>query len=192
VLGFAFKKDTNDTRESAAITVCRYLIQERAQVVIYDPKVASETIWMDLQLATGLDRLELERYVTVEHDVYRALQDAHAFVVLTEWDEFTVLDFERIFNQMKKPAFAFDGRNILPATQLRALGFKVAAIGKPHRRSISDMEVLADEPVFSTEPEIARKLRRLHSEPGSDVHVRTAHRRDAWASSRNASMTERG
>jgi UDPglucose 6-dehydrogenase len=131
VLGFAFKKDTNDTRQSAAITVCRSLIEEEADVVIYDPKVSAETIWTDLSAATRLIRAELQQRVTIESDPYSALQGAHALAVLTEWDEFRALDFERVFHAMKKPAFAFDGRNILPRQRLIDLGFEVSAIGKP-------------------------------------------------------------
>jgi UDPglucose 6-dehydrogenase len=131
VLGFAFKKDTNDTRDSAAIAVCRALIDECAEVVIYDPRVSADTIFADLQNATHLERAELEQRVMIETDVYRALDGAHALAVLTEWDEFRALDFERIFARMKKPAFAFDGRNVLPAQVLREIGFELMAIGKP-------------------------------------------------------------
>ena len=130
VLGFAFKKNTNDTRASAAIDVCRALIEEQAEVVIYDPRVAPETIVADLTRATGLDATELKKYVICERDVYKALAGAHGLAVLTEWDEFSTLDFERVFAGMKKPAFAFDGRNVLPHERLRGIGFEVSAIGK--------------------------------------------------------------
>jgi UDPglucose 6-dehydrogenase len=131
VLGFAFKKDTNDTRDSAAIAVCRALVDECADLVVYDPRVSADAILADLRQATGLDRAELEERVTIETDVYRALDGAHALAVVTEWDEFRDLDFARVFASMKKPAFAFDGRNILPQRALREIGFEVMAIGKP-------------------------------------------------------------
>ena len=139
VLGFAFKKNTNDTRASAAIDVCRSLIEEQAEVVIYDPRVSQETIVADLSRATGMSASDLAQYVTFERDAYQALDGAHGFAVLTEWDEFGTLDFERVFRGMKKPAFAFDGRNILPHAKLREIGFEVSAIGKslsnePRRR----------------------------------------------------------
>jgi UDPglucose 6-dehydrogenase len=130
VLGFAFKKNTNDTRNSAAIDVCRSLIEEQAEVVIYDPRVAQETIFTDLERATGMQPCDLQKFVRCEKDAYRALDSAHGFAVLTEWDEFASLDFERVFARMKKPAFAFDGRNILPHARLREIGFEVCAIGK--------------------------------------------------------------
>ena len=61
----------------------------------------------------------------------QACQDAHGLCVLTEWDEFKTLDYERIYASMTKPAFVFDGRNILDHTRLRSLGFVVYALGKP-------------------------------------------------------------
>lgn len=129
ILGFAFKKDTNDTRESAAIYVCRDLIEEQAQVVVYDPQVSQAAIERDLAAATGRPPAELRKNLSRAADPYEALADAHAFAVLTEWDEFRTLDFARIFAGMKKPAFVFDGRNILDHAALRAIGFEVHAIG---------------------------------------------------------------
>lgn len=131
VLGFAFKKDTNDTRESAAIDICRALLTEKAQLAIYDPRVTPRAIANELEYATGIDRSELERRIICASDPYRAADGAHALAVLTEWDEFKHLDFDRIHRTMKKPAFAFDGRNILPHAAMRTIGFDVHAIGKP-------------------------------------------------------------
>jgi UDPglucose 6-dehydrogenase len=125
VLGFAFKKDTNDTRESAAIAVVRELLAEQAQVVVYDPKVSEAEIRRDLQ-AVGADG----RRLSVVGSAYAAAEGAHAVAVVTEWDEFRTLDFARIYQAMTKPAFVFDGRNILPADRLRELGFRVYAIGR--------------------------------------------------------------
>jgi UDPglucose 6-dehydrogenase len=125
VLGFAFKKDTKDTRESAAIAVVRELLAEQAQVVVYDPKVSEAEIRRDLQ-AVGADG----RRLSVVGSAYAAAEGAHAVAVVTEWDEFRTLDFARIYQAMTKPAFVFDGRNILPADRLRELGFRVYAIGR--------------------------------------------------------------
>jgi len=126
VLGFAFKKDTNDTRESAAISVVRGLLEENATVVVYDPKVPADEIRRDV-LGVGRDE---PRLVVVE-SAAEAAESAHALAVLTEWDEFKGLDFPKIYDGMQKPAFVFDGRNILPRQDLQKLGFKVFAIGKP-------------------------------------------------------------
>jgi UDPglucose 6-dehydrogenase len=131
ILGFAFKKDTNDTRASAAIDVCRGLLAENAKLTISDPKVPAETIWMDLEHATGRTQEELARQVTYEPDVYKATEDAHAIAVMTEWGHFGGLDFTRVHAQMQKPAFVFDGRDVLPHDRLREIGFEVYAIGKP-------------------------------------------------------------
>jgi UDPglucose 6-dehydrogenase len=130
ILGFAFKKDTNDTRESAAIEICRALLAEQAQVAIFDPKVTPEAIFKALE-NVGVDRNSLESRVSCETDPYRAAAGAHALAVMTEWDEFRTLDFARIHRTMQKPAFAFDGRNILPHDAMRAIGFDVHGIGKP-------------------------------------------------------------
>jgi UDPglucose 6-dehydrogenase len=126
LLGFAFKKDTNDTRESAAINVCRDLLSEHARVCVYDPKVPAGEIRQDV-LTSGADNPHL----TVARDVYEACAGAHAIAVLTEWDEFKTLDFARIFAGMPKPAFLFDGRNILDLAALRKIGFRASGIGKP-------------------------------------------------------------
>jgi len=125
ILGFAFKKDTNDTRETAAIAVCRDLLAEGARVVVYDPQVSEEQIRSDV-----LDGEENPNLVVVR-SAMEACTGAHAVAVLTEWDEFCDLDFQKIHDGMLKPAFLFDGRNILPHARLREIGFRLFAIGKP-------------------------------------------------------------
>lgn len=124
VLGFAFKKDTNDTRESAAIYICQDLLEEQAKLAIYDPKVPESVIRADLGLAAE------DRAVEVCGDAYAATQGAHAILILTEWDEFKTLDFEKIYAGMNLPAFLFDGRNILDLEALRRIGFQASGIGK--------------------------------------------------------------
>ncbi|EIE82514.1 hypothetical protein G6F46_005719 [Rhizopus delemar] len=133
VLGFAFKKDTGDTRESAAITLIKDFIQENAQVAIYDPKVEHEQIYMDLSEPGVVDnRKELDKQITICSDAYEATKGADAVVIVTEWDEFKsdVLDYSKIYENMNKPAFLFDGRLLVDAAQLRDIGFKVHVIGK--------------------------------------------------------------
>lgn len=124
VLGFAFKKDTNDTRESAAIYVCRNLLEEQAHIAIYDPQVSEAQIRRDLQLA------EDDTSVTICKDAYAATKGAHAVLILTEWDEFKELDFQKIYDQMNLPAFLFDGRNIIDLSRLRKIGFEAYDIGR--------------------------------------------------------------
>ena len=125
ILGFAFKKDTNDTRETAAISVCRDLLAEGAKVVVYDPQVSEEQIRADVLGADTNSNL------IVVKTALEACDGAHAVAVLTEWDEFKDLDFQKIHHGMLKPAFLFDGRNILPHAKLKEIGFRVFAIGKP-------------------------------------------------------------
>jgi UDPglucose 6-dehydrogenase len=126
VLGFAFKKDTNDTRESAAIQVCRDLLTEGAHVVIYDPKVSARQIHADL---FGPEAPPHPRLSTAS-SALEACTGAHAVAVVTEWDEFKTLDFDAIYASMPKPAFLFDGRNILDLPKLRSIGFRAYGIGK--------------------------------------------------------------
>ncbi|RMF40129.1 MAG: UDP-glucose 6-dehydrogenase [Planctomycetota bacterium] len=136
--GWAFKKDTNDTRESAAIYVCRDLLEEHARVHIHDPRVKREQIIRDLEYvmqdANGeipaARRRLIEENVVVHPDCYAATEDAHAIAVMTEWDSFRELDFQRIYKQMQRPAFVFDGRNLLDHQALRQIGFEVYGIGK--------------------------------------------------------------
>lgn len=131
LLGYAFKKDTGDTRESASIEICRRLIEEKARISIYDPKVEHEQIWMDLTHACRMDKTEVEKYVTICTSALTACEDAHAMAIATEWDEFKELDYNEVFERMAKPSFVFDGRNILDHQALRDIGFIVYAIGKP-------------------------------------------------------------
>jgi len=126
VLGFAFKKDTNDTRETAAINVCRDLLAEHAKVCVYDPKVPADEILMDI-LGKGCT----EPRLSIAQSAYEACAGAHAIAIVTEWDEFKKLDYGKIYESMPKPAFIFDGRNILDLAALRKIGFKASGIGKP-------------------------------------------------------------
>ncbi len=129
ILGFAFKKDTNDTRESPAIKVCRDLLREHAHLAIYDPQVEPETILRDLSDA-GVSADLLDSNLEILNDPYETVKAAHALVALTEWDEFKSLDLSRIYKLMLKPAFVFDGRAVLPTAELKTRGFESFVIGK--------------------------------------------------------------
>lgn len=137
VWGFAFKKDTNDTRESAAIYVCRDLLEERARLTIYDPQVSLEQIKQELIYLMNNDSDELsekhrnliDSNVEVASSATAAASGAHAIAVLTEWDEFRDVDFRAVYDSMKKPAFLFDGRNLLDQEKLTSLGFDSHCIG---------------------------------------------------------------
>ncbi|RLC24204.1 MAG: nucleotide sugar dehydrogenase [Deltaproteobacteria bacterium] len=130
LLGWAFKKDTNDTRESAAIYVADKLMDEQAEIHVYDPKVKKARMMDDLNYLKTRTPEENEQLLTFENDPYEAVREAHAIAIITEWDEFKTLDWQKIYKLMKKPAFVFDGRNILDFKDLRKIGFEVSAIGK--------------------------------------------------------------
>tara|TARA_R110002050_G_scaffold270114_2_gene413049 strand:+ start:1281 stop:2693 length:1413 start_codon:yes stop_codon:yes gene_type:complete len=129
-LGWAFKKDTNDTRESAAIYVADELLAERAEVTVYDPKVKRAQMLGDLNYLNTREPVENEALLSSAEDAYQACSGAHAIAVLTEWDEFKDLDWQKIYQQMAKPAFVFDGRAILKKADLEKIGFQVYRIGK--------------------------------------------------------------
>jgi UDPglucose 6-dehydrogenase len=129
-LGWAFKKDTNDTRESAAIYVADELLDERASIAVYDPKVKPQQVQFDLNYLGTRTEADNAELVHSHTNAYDACQDAHAIAVLTEWDEFKTLDWQRIYDNMLKPAFVFDGRGILDRAELEEIGFVVYTIGK--------------------------------------------------------------
>jgi UDPglucose 6-dehydrogenase len=122
IFGAAFKANTSDTRESPALNVCRALLEERADVVITDPHALDNA---------RADLGDMAEQVTYEADPYLAAKGAHALAVLTEWPNFAELDYETVYKSMVKPAFIFDGRNILSHKKLHTIGFNVYAIGKP-------------------------------------------------------------
>ncbi|XP_072050687.1 UDP-glucose 6-dehydrogenase-like [Amphiura filiformis] len=131
ILGFAFKKDTGDTRESSAIYIAKYLMEEGARIQIYDPQVEHQQMISELSdpnISENPDRVK--KLVSIFDDPYEALKGTHAFVICTEWDEFKDYDYQRIYSSMLKPAFAFDGRRLLNHNKLMEMGFHVETVGK--------------------------------------------------------------
>jgi UDPglucose 6-dehydrogenase len=122
LFGFAFKADTGDTRESPAIFIAKKLAEEKAQIVITDPQ-ALENARVDLQ--------ELNGRLSFKEDPYKAALGCDAIAVVTEWDLYKDLDYDKIYQSMRKPAFMFDGRNILDHQSLFEIGYNVYPIGKP-------------------------------------------------------------
>jgi len=122
LFGFAFKADTGDTRESPAILIAKRLVEERAKVVITDPKALQNAM---------KDLASIDGEISYVEDPYEASAGSSAIAVITEWKLYTGLDFERIYRSMDKPAFIFDGRNILDHKKLFDIGFNVFPIGKP-------------------------------------------------------------
>ena len=128
-LGWAFKKDTNDTRESAAIYVSDYLLNEQANIAVFDPQVKEQQVISDLQYLDTRTLEENKNGVAVLDNPYDVCKDAHAIAILTEWDEFKEYDWQKIYDKMKKPAFVFDGRNVLDAKKMMEIGFVFSAVG---------------------------------------------------------------
>ncbi len=122
LLGFAFKADTGDTRESPAIRISRLLTEEKANLVISDPKALDNA---------RTDLADIAGQIVFEEDPYVATAGAHAVAILTEWDLYSELDYQRIYDSMMKPAFIFDGRNRLDHQALHEIGFNVFSIGGP-------------------------------------------------------------
>lgn len=131
MFGFAFKKNTGDTRESAAIDVCKHLLNERAIVHIYDPKVEPSQIRHDFKEYNVLPAdAKFDQLIKIHSDPYDAVKGTHAICIITEWDEFKTYDYQRMLGTMQRPAFVFDGRNIVDHQALQGLGFRVYSIGK--------------------------------------------------------------
>ncbi|MEN8118541.1 MAG: nucleotide sugar dehydrogenase [Bacteroidota bacterium] len=134
-LGWAFKKNTNDTRESAAIYVAWELLKDQAEIHVYDPKVSEQQIIKDIEnlaiLKQDVDELaDMVENIHIHNEPYPAMDNAHAIAVLTEWDEFITYNWQQIYEGMHKPAFVFDGRNILDAEKMNGIGFDYKGIGK--------------------------------------------------------------
>jgi UDPglucose 6-dehydrogenase len=128
--GWAFKKDTNDTRESAAIYIADKLIDEHANIQVYDPKVSPLQMQSDLNYLKSRSESENENYLSSENDPYKAVEGAHALAIITEWDEFKTYDWKKIYASMSKPAYIFDGRNLLNKQELETIGFSYKGIGQ--------------------------------------------------------------
>ena len=142
-LGWAFKKDTNDTRESPAIYVAHELLQDRAEIHIYDPKVSKDQIIRDLNYLAATSHSTYggdfdsppvgesdDISVHVHQEPYTAMENAHAIAILTEWDEFKSYDWGKIYQNMLKPAFLFDGRNLLDRKKIMDIGFEYTGVGR--------------------------------------------------------------
>jgi len=128
--GWAFKKDTNDTRESAAIYVADALLEEKAEIITYDPQVSENVVFRDLDYLNTRTPEENRKLVTVVKNPIDDIEGAHAIAVMTEWDEFKTYDWQAIYDKMLKPAFVFDGRRLLDQEKLEKIGFKYYRIGQ--------------------------------------------------------------
>ena len=129
IFGWAFKKDTNDTRESAAIYVSNHLINSKINLSVYDPKVNSNQIFFDLEYLNGNDKNN-KKFTLVKKVPLDCVKQTNIIAILTEWDEFKDYDWANIFKKMNKPAYIFDGRNILNREELESIGFNYIGLGR--------------------------------------------------------------
>jgi UDPglucose 6-dehydrogenase len=129
ILGWSFKKDTNDSRESPAIKIAQSLIEEKAKIHIIDPKVQLNQVIQDLKQNFDQNLIDTDSIFASKFDI-SAFKDAHAVLLLTEWDEFTAYNYAAIFKLMNKPSHIFDTRRILDEEKLKNIGFKVFKIGQ--------------------------------------------------------------
>ncbi|KAJ4974857.1 hypothetical protein NE237_008031 [Protea cynaroides] len=153
VLGFAFKKDTGNTRETPAIDVCHGLLGDKAHLAIYDPQVTEDQIKQDLATskfdwdhpqhlvsASVTEKTNLMLHLIRIQSVYIP---THGVCILTEWNEFKSLDYQKIYDAMEKPVFFFDGRNVVNVQAMRKIGFIVYSVGKPLDDWIKDLPAAA-------------------------------------------------
>ncbi|CAD6565067.1 MAG: UDP-glucose 6-dehydrogenase 1 [Tremellales sp. Tagirdzhanova-0007] len=133
ILGWAFKKDTGDTRESPAITIANHFLSEKARISLYDPQVSEAQIWLDLTDYGDIPAEPIKPHINICKTAVEACHHAEAIVVCTEWDEFKTLDWEAIYANCPRPAFVFDGRLMLDRKKLQSIGFRVQTIGSDDR-----------------------------------------------------------
>ena len=132
ILGFSFKSDTNDTRESPAIEICKDLLEEGCNLGIYDPRVDQKQIINDLEIHNNQNSKNYinENQLTIHENVHEAIKSADAIVIITNWKEFYNLDFESYFHIMRRPSWVFDTRDVVDEIELKKIGFKVWKLGK--------------------------------------------------------------
>jgi UDPglucose 6-dehydrogenase len=131
IFGFAFKKDTGDVRETPALTICDMLMQDGAILQVYDPKVLRE----DAKKEMEYKKMEVpEDQFMFMDSAEAAVEEAHAIVILTEWEEFKSYDYQKFYTRMQKPSFIFDGRNLLDPPKLEDIGFEVHLLGRSRVR----------------------------------------------------------
>ena len=129
IFGWSFKKDTNDTRESAAIYVANNLIRSNIYLNVYDPKVKEDQIFFDMNYINGNDKCNRE-YISVHNNPLDCIDKTNIIGILTDWDEFRDYDWNKIFEKMSKPAYVYDGRNILDREKLESIGFNYVGLGR--------------------------------------------------------------
>ena len=126
ILGFAFKSNTNDTRESPAISICKDLLEEGCEISIYDPKVTQENIQDAFSQENETIKKEDWSFAS---SILNAAANADAILILTEWGEFKDLNWNELTKIMRKPSWLFDTRSITNFDDAKSCGINVWRIG---------------------------------------------------------------
>ena len=142
ILGFAFKANTNDTRESAAINICKDLLEEGAILSIHDPKVEKWQISKDLKSeCLNLSNNDNNTHAisnnskwSFSENIYEAVQGSDALLVLTEWEEYSLIDWEMVSKIMRRPSWVFDARSILKPEEVKKFGLNLWRIGDGYEK----------------------------------------------------------
>ncbi len=132
VLGFSFKANTNDTRESAAIQICKDLLDEGAILKIHDPKVNIQQIEKDLNSSPTIfnpKAYEKESTWNKVTDLYSSFNNADAALILTEWNEYSNIKWSKASQRMRRPAWVFDSRSIINPEEVTEAGLNFWRIG---------------------------------------------------------------
>ena len=129
LLGFAFKANTNDTRESPAIEISKNLLENGAHLSISDPKVTNKQIENELSLKELEEDPSSKGKWNFDKDIYKAAKNADAIIIVTEWKEYENLNWKEISSLMRKPAWVFDTRKILSKKDLKKLGINYWQVG---------------------------------------------------------------
>ena len=131
ILGFAFKANTNDTRESPAIHIASDLLSESANLVFHDPKVEEGQIRKELNdyisNYTSLNFADLK--LNFSDNLFEAFVDADAIIILTEWADYEELDWPYIKKVMRSPSWIFDARGIVDKAVVKDSGINLWKIG---------------------------------------------------------------
>ena len=131
IFGFAFKANTNDTRESPAIKICKGLLEEGCRLSIYDPKVNQKQIEIDLGIPVSIpsaNNLNISGW-EYSQSVIDSTKNSDAIIVITEWNEFKDLNWKLISREMRSPAWLFDTRSICNIKEAKNNGINVWRIG---------------------------------------------------------------
>ena len=130
ILGFAFKANTNDTRNSPAIEICKGLLEEGAELNIYDPKVKSEDISLCLDYLEKSDFKKYRGSWCSLNSLSNAVEGSDAILVLTDWDEFKFINWKEISISMRKPSWLFDTRLCVNESEVIKAGLNYWGIGR--------------------------------------------------------------